>query len=67
MATVLSTVQWDAFLKELYPDGLPFDIMARKHPFLSMVPKQGEAYGEYIVVPVTYDMPSGRSADIASL
>lgn len=67
MATVLSTVQWDAFLKELYPAGLPFDIMSRKHPFLNMVPKQGEAYGEYIVVPVTYDMPSGRSADIATL
>jgi hypothetical protein len=41
--------------------------MARKHPFLSMVPKQGEAYGEKIVVPVTYDLPSGRSAGIAAL
>lgn len=67
MATVLSTVQWDAFLKELYPDGLPFEIMSRKHPFLSMCPKSGDAYGEYIVVPVTYDQPSGRSADIATL
>lgn len=34
MATTLGAVQWDAFLKELYPDGLPFDIMARKHAFL---------------------------------
>lgn len=67
MATVLSAVQWDAFLKELYPGDLPFEIMARKHPFLTMVPKSGEAYGEYIVVPVTYDQPSGRSADIATL
>jgi hypothetical protein len=34
MATTLGTVQWDAFLKELYPGDLPFDIMARKHPLL---------------------------------
>lgn len=41
--------------------------MARKHPFLSMINKQGEAYGDYIVVPVTYDLPAGRAADMATL
>lgn len=32
-----------------------------------MVPKQGEAYGDKIVVPVTYDLPSGRSAGMSTL
>lgn len=67
MATSLGSVQWAAFLKELYPDGLPFDIMARRHTFLSMVAKQGDAFGDHVVVPVTYDLPSGRSAGMAAL
>jgi hypothetical protein len=57
----------DALLKELYPAGLPEEIMMRNHPFMTMVPKSGEAYGEYIVVPVVYAWPPGRSADIAQL
>jgi hypothetical protein len=67
MATVLGDVQWDALLKELYPGNLPAEMLTRKHPFLSMVPKDQDAYGEYIVIPVVYDGPAGRSADIASL
>jgi hypothetical protein len=67
MATVLGDVQWDAFLKELYPDGLPAEIMMRKHVLLSKLQKDGEAYGEYMVIPVVYDNPAGRSADIATL
>jgi hypothetical protein len=67
MATVLADIQWDAFLKELYPDGLPAEIMMRKHVLLSKIQKDGDAYGEYMVIPVVYDNPSGRSADIASL
>lgn len=67
MPTVLAEVQWDAFLKELYPDGLPEQIMMRKHLLLSRLQKDGDAYGEYIVVPVTVDGPAGRSGDIATL
>lgn len=67
MPTILAEVQWDAFLKELYPDGLPAEIMMRKHLLLSRLQKDGDAYGEYIVVPVVVDLPSGRSGDIASL
>jgi hypothetical protein len=67
MATVLGDVQWDALLKELYPDGLPAEIMMRKHLFMSKVGKDGEAYGEYMVIPVVYDNPAGRSATIADL
>jgi hypothetical protein len=67
MPTVLAEVQWDAFLKELYPDGLPEQIMMRKHLLLSRLQKDGDAYGEYIVVPVTVDGPSGRSGSISDL
>lgn len=67
MATVLADIQWDAFLKELYPDGLPAEIMMRKHVLMSKLRKDGEAYGEYMVIPVVYDNPAGRSADIATL
>src|SRR5262252_8453432 len=67
MATVLGDVQWNALLKELYPDGLPAEIMMRKHVFLSKVQKDGDAYGDHMVIPVVYDNPSGRTADMATL
>ncbi len=67
MATVLTTIQWDALLKELYPSGVPEEIMMRAHLLMSKLKKDGEAYGEYMVIPVIVDNPSGRSADIASL
>lgn len=67
MPTVLGDVQWDAFLKELYPDGLPLEIMQRKHLLMSKLAKEGDAVGEYIVVPVVYDNPAGRSINIANL
>lgn len=64
MATVLGDVQWNAFLKELYPEGLPAQIMMRKHVLMSKMKKDGDAYGDHIVIPVVYDNPSGRSAAI---
>jgi hypothetical protein len=54
-------------LKELYPAGLPTDMMLRNHPFMSLVPKDDNATGEYMVIPVIYDLPPGRSADIATV
>lgn len=65
--TTLTTINWAAFLKELYPDGLPETIMMRNHLFLERVKKDGEAYGVDIVIPVTVTNPSGRTADIATL
>jgi hypothetical protein len=65
--TTLTTINWAAFLKELYPDGLPEQILMRNHLFLERVKKDGEAYGVDIVIPVTVTNPSGRSAAIATL
>lgn len=67
MATVVGDVQWDAMLKELYPPGLPTDMMLRNHPFMSLVPKDDNATGEYMVIPVIFDLPPGRSADPAQV
>lgn len=67
MATELGAVQWDALLKELYPSGVPEEMLQRDHTFLSMVAKDTEAYGEYMVIPVVYSGPSGRSANVSML
>lgn len=67
MATVVGDVQWDAMLKELYPDGVPQEMLMRNHAFMTMVPKDDNATGEYMVIPVVYDLPPGRSATIATL
>lgn len=67
MATVVGDVQWDAMLKQLYPPGLPTDMMLRNHPFMSLVPKDDNATGVFMVIPVIYDLPPGRSADIGTV
>jgi hypothetical protein len=66
-ATIVGDVQWDALLKELYPDGVPQDMLMRSHPFTALVPKDDNATGEYMVIPVVYDLPPGRSATIANV
>lgn len=63
----LTDVSWNALLKELYPDGLPAQIMMRKHVLLNKMKKDGDAYGDHIVIPVVYDNPAGRSANIGEL
>jgi len=67
MATVVGDVQWNALLKELYPPGLPTDMMLRNHPFMSLVPKDDNATGDHMVIPVIYDLPPGRSAGIGTV
>lgn len=66
-ATIVGDVQWDALLKELYPDGVPQDMLMRSHPLTALVPKDDNATGEYMVIPVVYDLPPGRSATIANV
>lgn len=67
MATVVGDVQWAAMLKELYPTGLPMAMMLRNHPFMSLVPKDSDATGDHMAIPVIYDLPPGRSADVPTL
>lgn len=67
MSQVVTTVQIDALLKSLYPPGLPTDMMLRGHPFMSLVNRDDNATGRNIIIPVIYDLPPGRSADIATV
>jgi hypothetical protein len=67
MGTVVTVTELDAVMKELYPDGVPWEIMQAAHPLLAMMQQDSNAYGEYIVVPVHYDLSPGRSANIATL
>lgn len=67
MSTVLNATAWAAFLKELYPDGLPEMMLMRRHVFMTMVSKSTDATGDHMVIPVEVDGPGGRSADIAGL
>lgn len=52
-----------AVLKELYPTGVPKDVLYAKSPFLAMVPKStDEAYGDTIKCPILWSDPQGTSA-----
>lgn len=67
MATVVDMTQFDAWLKELYPSGVPQDLALKNHVFLSKVRKEGNFVGEQIVWPILYEYPQGRSATIATV
>lgn len=56
-----------ALFKELYEDGVPYQVMSRKHPFMALVPKDTNATGEYMVIPVMYEVPSGRASSLPTL
>lgn len=54
-------------LKEIYPNGVPKELVFETCPFLGMVPKDTEeAYGEHIKVPLLYADPQGTSATFAN-
>lgn len=67
MSQVLTAAQWAALWKELYPGNLPLEALQHKHTFMSKVKKKGEAYGDKIITPVVYSLPSGRSARIQTV
>lgn len=67
MGTVVGTTQLAPVIKELYPGGVPRDIMQRGHTLLTRARKKGDCYGDPIRIPVHYDSGPGRSADIATL
>lgn len=55
-----------AILKEIYPGGkVPREMYYRNAPFLAMLPKDTEAYGEHVKVPLLFGHPQGRSASFS--
>jgi hypothetical protein len=50
-------------LKELYPSGsVPRELWYKNAPLLALLPKDEDAYGEHVKVPLLYGHPQGRSA-----
>lgn len=50
-------------LKEIYPNGVPKELLYKNSPFLGMIPKDTEeAYGEHIKVPLLFADPQGVGA-----
>ncbi len=62
----LGQTEFDAMLKELYPAGVPENVAAKAHPFMSMVKKVDDFEGDNLVVPVYYGNPAGRASDFAT-
>jgi hypothetical protein len=61
----LSASDITAILKELYPDNRVRELLYKTSPFLGMVPKDREAYGELVKVPLRYGTPQTASATFA--
>lgn len=61
----LSTTAVADLLKEVYPNGLPKDIVYKNAPLLAVLPKDttAEGYGKQIHIPLRYADPQGRSAN----
>jgi hypothetical protein len=53
-------------LKEIYPNGrVPRELWYKNAPLLALLPKDEDAYGEHVKVPLLYGHPQGRSASFA--
>jgi hypothetical protein len=63
---MLTNDDFEFALKEMYPDDVMKDLAIMDNPFLGMVPKDEDAVGELIKVPVVYANPQGRSATFST-
>lgn len=61
----LTVAQFDAMMKEIYPDLRIQSLAMKKRPLLQYIPKEDVFYGDTYVVPVLFEDPQGRSADLA--
>ena len=53
-------------LKTIYPKGLPKDVTYQDFPFLSLIARNTNFYGENMAVPLKYGNNSGRSATFST-
>jgi hypothetical protein len=54
------------YLKELYPDGPPAELVFKKCPTLALLEKDEDFEGESYELPLTFGDPQGRSATAAT-
>lgn len=64
-AVALSVSVFDAMLKEIYPNMRVESLAKKNRPLLDWMPKADDFEGDTLVVPVWYEDPQGRSADLA--
>jgi len=55
-----------ALLKDIYPKGLPLDGTYQDYPFLALIPRNEQFYGDSMKVPLKYGNNPGRSASFAA-
>ena len=63
-ARTLDVNAFDAFLKEIYPNVRVESLAMKDRPLLSYFPRYDEFYGDAYVVPVLYEDPQGRAANL---
>ncbi len=64
MAITNATIS--ALLKDIYPKGLPLDLTYQDYPFLALMPRDEQFYGDSMKLPVKYGNNSGRSASFSA-
>jgi hypothetical protein len=62
----MSATAVSALLKEMYPDDVLQNLVYESNPLLAMIPKEEEAAGEYVKVPLIYGNPQNRSATFSN-
>lgn len=62
----LDLTSFDFALKEYYTDEMVEDLVYKDNPFLAMVPKREDFFGDLLPVPLIYGNPQGRSATFAT-
>jgi hypothetical protein len=62
----MSATAVSALLKEMYPDDVLQNIVYESNPLLAMIPKEEDASGEYVKVPLIYGNAQNRSATFSN-
>lgn len=66
MAASLTPTAFAALLKQIYPEGVPYDLAMKNHPRMSMLEKMDDFEGSTIEIPIYFENPMGRSATFAN-
>ena len=62
----MSATAVSALLKEMYPDDVLQNLVYESNPLLAMIPKEEDASGEYVKVPLIYGNAQNRSATFSN-
>lgn len=66
MPSYMDMTAANALLKEYYDDQKVHTLVYKDNPFLAMIPKDENAVGEYITIPVIYETSQGASSSFST-